>query len=79
MSKRTQQLESEILKRCQRGDKAAFRWVVQSYQRLVFSLALKMLCDEEEAKDIVQETFIRVWQNLESYEQVQRTYRGIVK
>ena len=68
MNKRTQQLESEILKRCQHGDKAAFRWVVQSYQRLVFSLALKMLCDEEESKDIVQETFIRVWQNLDSYE-----------
>ena len=68
MSKRTQQLESENLKRAKRGDKVAFQWVVQSYQRLVFSLSLKMLCDEEEAKDIVQETFIRVWQNLETYE-----------
>ena len=62
-----QRLESDILTRCQNGDKAAFRWIVQSYQRLVFSLSLKMLCDEEEAKDIVQETFIRVWQNLDSY------------
>lgn len=63
-----QRLDSEILKRCQGGDKEAFRWVIQTYQRLVFLLSVKMLCDEEEAKDIVQETFIRVWQNIGSYD-----------
>jgi len=61
------QTDSEIITRCQRGDKAAFREVVQSYQRMVFSLSLKMLADEEEAKDVVQETFIRVWQGIRSY------------
>ena len=63
------QLNRDIITRCQRGDKDAFRWVVQTHQRLVFSLALKMLCDEEEAKDIVQETFIRVWQRIRDYDQ----------
>ena len=62
------QLDSEILIRCQHGDKEAFRWVVQTYQQLVFSLSVKMLLDEEEAKDIVQETFIRVWLNISSYD-----------
>ena len=52
------QIETEIVLRCQRGEKEAFRDVVRRYQRMVFSLALKMLCDEEEAKDMVQETFI---------------------
>ena len=61
-------LDSEILKQCQRGDRQAFRWVVQTYQRLVFSLSVKMLLDEEEAKDIVQETFIRVWENIGSFD-----------
>ena len=58
------QTERDIITRCQRGDKDAFRWVVQTHQRMIFSLALKMLCDEEEAKDMVQETFIRVWQRI---------------
>ena len=58
------QTERDIITRCQNGDKEAFRWVVQTHQRMVFSLALKMLCDEEEAKDMVQETFIRVWQRI---------------
>ena len=62
------QTEYDIITRCQRGDKDAFRWVVQTYQRMIFSLALKMLCDEEEAKDMVQESFIRVWQNIRDYD-----------
>jgi RNA polymerase sigma-70 factor (ECF subfamily) len=62
------QTEHDIITRCQQGDKAAFRWVVQTHQRMLFSLALKMLCDEEEAKDAVQETFIRVWQSIKNYD-----------
>lgn len=61
------QTESEIIQQCRDGNKEAFRWLVQQHQRLVFSLALKMLADEEEAKDVVQETFIRVWQRLGDY------------
>lgn len=62
------EMESNILQRCRNGDKTAFRWVVQTYQRMLFSLALKMLADEEEAKDVVQESFIRVWQNISDYD-----------
>ena len=61
------QTESEIIQQCRDGNKEAFRWLVQQHQRLVFSLALKMLADEEEAKDVVQETFIRVWQRIGDY------------
>ena len=63
------QTESDIIKQCKDGNKEAFRWVVQQHQRLVNSLALKMLADEEEAKDVVQETFIRVWQRIGDYDQ----------
>lgn len=62
------QTSSDIIRQCQRGDKDAFRWVVQTHQRMVFSLALKMLYDEEEAKDLVQETFLRVWQRISDYD-----------
>lgn len=63
-----EQLEKNILIKCREGDKVAFRQVVRQYQRMVFSLALKMLCDEEEAKDTVQDTFVRFWQNIGEYD-----------
>jgi len=62
------QIESEIIKRCQCGDKTAFRWIVQTYQQMIFSLTLKMLADEEEAKDAVQDTFIKAWTGIQSFD-----------
>jgi RNA polymerase sigma-70 factor (ECF subfamily) len=35
---------------------------------MVYSLSIKMLADAEEAKDIVQDTFIKVWQSIGSYD-----------
>ena len=67
------QIENDIISRCQQGDREAFRCVVQTHQRMIFSLALKMLCDEEEAKDMVQETFIRVWHSIRSFDS-QKTF-----
>lgn len=66
--KTMEQISNEIIERCRCGDKAAFRHVVQSYQRMVYALAFRLLCNEEEAKDIVQETMIRVWLNFRSFD-----------
>lgn len=50
-----------------RNDLTAFRLIVENYQALVYSLSFRLLCNEEEAKDLTQETFIRVWTNLAKY------------
>lgn len=60
-------INNDIIERCRCGDQAAFRMVVQAYQQMVFTLAFRLLCDEEEAKDMVQETMIKVWVNFASY------------
>lgn len=61
------EIDKHIITRCRSGEKDAFRIIVKAYQRMVFSLSLKMLADEDDAKDIVQETFIKVWQNITLY------------
>ena len=63
-----QQVDVDIIRKCKAGDKTAFRCVVQNCQGMVYSLSLKMLADVEEAKDVVQDTFIKVWQNMASYD-----------
>ena len=60
--------EYEIVKRCQASDRSAFRPLVLQYQRMVFSQCLKMLGDEEEAKDIMQDTFVKAWQTIGRYD-----------
>ena len=64
-------ISDEILHRCRRGDKEAFRAIVQCYQRMLFTLAARLLCNEDDAKDVVQETFIKVWLNLSHYDEHQ--------
>lgn len=56
-----------MLVRCKAGDLAAFRQLVEQYQSYAFSLAFRLLYSEENAKDIVQECFIRIWKHLPKY------------
>ena len=56
-----------LVERSKRNDTAAFRQLVEECQPFVFRLAFRLLCSEDEAKDIVQETFIRVWLHLHKY------------
>ena len=60
--------EKDIVAQCQQGDTAAFRYVVERYQTMLFTLGLKMLGDEEEAKDIVQDTFVKAWERIGQYD-----------
>lgn len=55
---------------CCRGDADAFGYIVDQYQQLVYTLSFRMLCDEDDAKDATQETFIKVWRNISKYNQV---------
>lgn len=59
----------QLIERSKRGDAAAFAELVAAYQLLVFRLSFRLLCDEEEAKDMVQETFVKVWLSLDKYQQ----------
>lgn len=58
---------AQIIGACRKGDTKAFRTLVREYQEMVFSVSLKMLCDEDEAKDAVQETLLRVWRSIGNY------------
>lgn len=56
-----------LIARCRQHDTAAFTLLVAEYQAMVFRLAFRLLCDEDEARDMVQETFIKVWISLDKY------------
>lgn len=62
----------ECVKLCRAGDAKAFEAIVIEYHQLVFTLAFRLLGNEEDAKDIMQDVFIKVWQNIGKYNEKYR-------
>ena len=58
---------SELVRKSQLGDKAAFEQLVIRHQDLVFSLAFKLTGNREMANDVAQEAFIRAWKAIEKF------------
>ena len=59
--------DGELVERARRGDREAFRGLVERYQRKVAALALGMLRNREDALDIVQDTFTKAFQSLDKF------------
>lgn len=59
--------DSEYIQAVRSGDTAAFKPLVERYQQLVFRTAMGFLHHQEEAEDLTQDIFIKVWQSLESF------------
>ena len=57
----------ELAARCRDGDTGAFRALMESQQGYAYAVAFRLLYDEENARDVVQEAFIRVWNNIRRY------------
>lgn len=53
-----------LVNRVRSGDQRAFKLLVERYQRKVYGVALGMLKDKEEARDVAQEAFIKVYKYL---------------
>ncbi len=58
----------EMVSRCLGGDQNAFRCLVESHQSYAYALAFRMLADADDARDVVQESFVSVWRNLRHYD-----------
>lgn len=59
--------ETELVRRAQGGDAAAFEALVLAHQLLAYNLALRALGDEQEAEDAAQEAFVRAWLALPNF------------
>jgi RNA polymerase sigma-70 factor (ECF subfamily) len=67
VSSQAEQDDTQLVTASQQGDQDAFASLVQRHQRRVFTMALRMLQDYEEANEITQEAFLAAWMGLPSF------------
>ena len=57
----------DIIKEIKKGDKAAFEALVQEYHAKVFSLCMGLVSNREDALDLTQEVFIKIYRSASSF------------
>lgn len=57
-----------LIHRAAKGDEAAFEQLLTQHEKSVYNLCLRMTGNPEDAMDVSQEVFLRVWKNLGSYQ-----------
>src|SRR5512146_2949489 len=62
----TSQVDS-LIRAAQRGDQDAFEQLVRAYYQSVLRLAMNLLRSPEDARDVYQEAFLRVYRNLDTF------------
>jgi RNA polymerase sigma-70 factor (ECF subfamily) len=59
--------DEELVADCVAGDEEAFSLLVERHLKTVFSFAVRLVGNTQEAEDITQETFLKAWRNLNRY------------
>jgi RNA polymerase sigma-70 factor (ECF subfamily) len=67
--KATLESDVRVIARARRGEQAAFAELLRAYKAPVFNLCLRMLKNRDDAEDIAQEVFIKVFGMLERYDE----------
>ena len=66
--------ELELLDRCLAGEDSAWEALLKSYNRKIYNLCYRFTGRAEEAEDVTQEVFIKVFQTLKSYHAAQGSF-----
>ena len=60
--------DATLVRRCRDGDRGAFGRLVERYQKPVYNAALRLVRDPEEARDVAQTAFLKVFEHLGDYD-----------
>ena len=60
--------DRDLVKEARTGNHAAFRTLVERYQQKVYAMALSMMRDPDQARDAVQDAFIKAYEHLDTFQ-----------
>jgi RNA polymerase sigma factor (sigma-70 family) len=72
-------LDADLIRRARRGDEAAYQALVENHQESVFRLAYLLLGDADDAADVAQETFIRAFRSLNSFDTIRPLHPWLLR
>lgn len=71
--------EAALIDRALAGDREAFGGIVDAYGRVVYNLALRMVYDAEDARDLSQTVFVKAFQKLSTFDRSHRFFSWIYR
>jgi RNA polymerase sigma-70 factor (ECF subfamily) len=71
--------ERTLIEKALQGDTGAFGSIVDAHQAVVFNLALRMLGDPDDARDVSQAVFLKAWQKLPTFDRRNRLFSWIYR
>lgn len=60
--------DAALMERVKQGDQQAFRTIVESHQSAIFNLCMQYLNDRQDAEEIAQDVFLKLYKAADSYE-----------
>jgi RNA polymerase sigma-70 factor (ECF subfamily) len=60
--------ERQLVERSQAGDRLAFEELVRGHADRLYAVVMRFVADADEAEEITQETFLRAWRSIKSFE-----------
>jgi RNA polymerase sigma-70 factor (ECF subfamily) len=75
----SENVDAARVRDCLAGDPQAFAALVEQYERPVYNVALRMLRNPEDARDIAQSVFLKAYQNLSNYDPQYKFYSWIYR
>jgi RNA polymerase sigma-70 factor (ECF subfamily) len=67
-------IETELISRCQKGDSDALKEIFDQYNKKVYGIAYGVVRQREEALDIVQEVFIKLYRSIKNFKGKSKFY-----
>lgn len=72
-------VEQPLVDRARRGDAAAFGELISKYERRVYRMARQITQNDEDAEDVLQETFLKAFEHLDSFQGQSKFYTWLTR
>ena len=71
--------DTKLIERCVNGDRTAFEALLVEYEKPVFNAAFRMLNNRDDARDVTQTVFLKVFENFAQFDPSRRFFSWIYR